>query len=345
MTLNYIGSKKKLLPLLDYVITSNVKEEEGSFGDLFAGTGIVGDYFSKKGFNVTGNDMENYSYVVNYATLKSCYSEKLKNLISMCNELEEISGLMYENYSPKGDRLFFTESNAKKADAIRLKINELLEKKEIDIDEYYFLLASLIQSLDRVANTTSVYGAFLKKFKKSACKPLVITPIHENERPRNKNNVTKKSVLDIADKFDIVYLDPPYVARQYGANYCPLNFLVEYDKKINIRGKTGLFDYYKSPFASKSKAKKAFEQMFETLTKNCSNIFLSYNNDGILTLEEMVNIMKEYGSVTTYKYSYKKYQAVKERGGDTEEYVHYLKCGDDENLTREVIVTKEMLER
>lgn len=338
MTLNYIGSKKTLLPFLDYVICSNV-EEKGTFGDLFAGTGIVGDYFSKKGFIVTGNDKENYSYVVNHASLKSSYNRKLKKLIQSLNELKGVSGLIHKCYSPSGDRMFFTEDNAKKADVIRVKIEELKEEKEINDDEYYFLLASLLQSLDKVANTTSVYGAFLKKFKKNASEPLVITPIHKLKNS-GKNKVTRKDVLEITDKFDAIYLDPPYVARQYGANYCPLNFLVEYDEKIELRGKTGLYDYYKSPFASKSKAKEAFEKMFEVLTKNCSNIFLSYNNQGILTLDEMVNIMKEYGSVTTYKYSYKKYQAVKSRGGNTEEYIHYLKCGD-ENDTKEIQVIKD----
>ena len=336
MTLNYIGSKKTLLPFLDYVICSNV-DEKGTFGDLFAGTGIVGDYFSKKGFIVTGNDKENYSYVVNHASLKSSYSKKLKKNINSLNELKGISGLIHKHYSPEGDRMFFTEDNAKKADAIRVKIEEL-RKKEINDDEYYFLLASLLQSLDKVANTTSVYGAFLKQFKKSASKPLVITPIHKLKNS-GKNKVTRKDVLEIADKFDAIYLDPPYVARQYGANYCPLNFLVDYDEKIELRGKTGLYDYYKSPFASKSKAKKAFIQMFEVLTKNCSKIFLSYNNQGILTLNEMVNIMKEYGDVITYTYAYKKYQAVKSRGGDTDEYIHYLNC-DGKGITKQVRVIK-----
>ena len=72
--------------------------------------------------------------------------------------------------------------------------------------------------------------------------------------------------------------------------------------------------------------------MFKVLTNNCSNIFLSYNNQGILKLDEMVNIMKEYGDVTTYIYSYKKYQAVKSKGGNTEEYIHYLKCNGGNNI-------------
>lgn len=39
---------------------------------------------------------------------------------------------------------------------------------------YYFLLASLLESADKVANTASVYGAYLKKIKKSAAKPIKI---------------------------------------------------------------------------------------------------------------------------------------------------------------------------
>ena len=330
MTLNYIGSKKKLLPVLDYVICSNIKEK-ATFGDLFAGTGIVGEYFSKKGFIVTGNDMENYSYVVNHATLISSYNENIKGIIETFKHLEGVSGLIHKNYSPLGKRLFFTEENSKIADAVRIKIEELKKENKIDKDEYYFLIASLIQSLDKVANTTSVYGAFLKKFKESALKKLIILPIHIITNS-GKHNVIQKDILEITDKFDVIYLDPPYVARQYGANYCPLNFLVEYNDKIELKGKTGLYNYYKSPFASKSNAHKAFEKMFETLTKNCSHIFLSYNNNGILTLDDLINIMKQYGDIITYKYSYKKFQAVKAKGGNTEEYIHYLQCNGGNSI-------------
>lgn len=342
MTLNYIGSKKTLLPFLDHVIMKNIDYHKNStFGDLFAGTGIVGDYFSKKGFVVTGNDTEQYSYVINRATLKSTFNDKLKNLLVELNNLDGVDGLMYKNYSPYANRLFFTVENARKADAIRIKISELKKDRLINSNEYYFLLASLIQSLDKVANTTSVYGAFLKKFKKSALKPLVVAPIHTTTVQKNKNKVLRKNILDIKSKFNVVYLDPPYVARQYGANYCPLNYLIEYDENITLRGKTGLYDYYKSPFASKANAQSAFEELFQVITTKSNNIFLSYNNDGILSLEEMVNIMKEYGEVTTYKFSYKKFQATKSNGGNTEEYLHYLKCSDQRGKTRQVQIIKD----
>nr|WP_306344738.1 hypothetical protein [Pasteurella atlantica] len=45
-------------------------------------------------------------------------------------------------------------------DTIRSKINEWKNLGKINNNQYYFLLASLLESADKVANTASVYGAF-----------------------------------------------------------------------------------------------------------------------------------------------------------------------------------------
>ncbi len=57
-----------------------------------------------------------------------------------------------------------------------MKIEEWRKEQKITEGEYFFLLATLIENIDKVANTASVYGAFLKKVKKSAAKPLVMVP-------------------------------------------------------------------------------------------------------------------------------------------------------------------------
>lgn len=49
-----------------------------------------------------------------------------------------------------------------KCDAIRQKIENWKKEKLISDDEYYFLITSLVESIDKYANTASVYGAFLK---------------------------------------------------------------------------------------------------------------------------------------------------------------------------------------
>ena len=74
------------------------------------------------------------------------------------------------------ERQYFSDKNGKLCDAVRDKIDDWKSNKKITEDEYYFLLCSLLESVDRVANTASVYGAFLKTLKKSAQKPLQIKP-------------------------------------------------------------------------------------------------------------------------------------------------------------------------
>jgi adenine-specific DNA-methyltransferase len=78
MTLNYIGSKKKLIDFINIPISkivSNTKKDI-VFLDGFAGTGIVGSYFHNKyNFNIIANDLEYYSYIINHSLLCVKYSK------------------------------------------------------------------------------------------------------------------------------------------------------------------------------------------------------------------------------------------------------------------------------
>ena len=65
MSLNYIGSKLSLLDFIHFVFDKEVKKKIKTVGDLFAGTGIVGLSFKKKGFKVIANDIQYYSYIIN----------------------------------------------------------------------------------------------------------------------------------------------------------------------------------------------------------------------------------------------------------------------------------------
>lgn len=323
MVLNYIGSKMKLVKIISAIITSHVKS--GVFGDLFAGTGAVSRHFAKIGYSVCANDVEQYSYYVSSAVLNCPYSDKLSALIDTLNKIEPIEGLFYKHYSVSAGRLFFTDDNAKKIDTLRENIEILKNKAEITELEYVFLIGSLLESADAVANTASVYGAFLKKIKKSALTPLVLKPIHTNKSIQSdKHNVMNKDIFEILENqyYDVVYLDPPYVARQYGANYCPLNYLCQYNRNIEVRNKTGLIDYYKSPFASKRDALKSFKKLFaEIKTKH---LFLSYNNNGIVSLEKMIDLLGQYGDVITYVIDYRGYKSNQTTNNKTTEYLHYL---------------------
>ena len=63
--MNYIGSKLSLLEFLENSINKVVDKDCHVFCDLFAGTGIVGNYFKKKGYKIIANDIQYYSFVLN----------------------------------------------------------------------------------------------------------------------------------------------------------------------------------------------------------------------------------------------------------------------------------------
>jgi len=148
---------------------------------------------------------------------------------------------------------------------------------------YYFLLASLLESADKVANTASVYGAFLKHFKKSAQKDLVLTSA-KFEKNCNTHQVFNEDSNQLIKKIrgDILYLDPPYNQRQYGANYHLLNTIALYDD-FETKGKTSMRDYQRSNYCKKSEVKNNFEDLVKSA--DFKYIFLSYNNEGLMSFD------------------------------------------------------------
>lgn len=310
MVLNYIGSKKSLLPFIHKVYDEIYGEYKGVvFGDIFSGSGVISHSFALRGCRVISNDIEGYSYIITKALTSCRYSDFLQRCIDEMNySTEEIEGLFYNTFSEGSGKMFFTPENAKKFDYIRSKLEE--DKKTLSELDYTFLLASLITSMDKVANTTSVYGAFLKKYKKSAQQKLVIHPIHRVEDLSIDSIVFSMDALKLAKeiKFDVVYLDPPYNQRQYSANYSPLNFAVEYHPELKVRGKTSILEgNYISPFCQKKNAKIAMGNLIHDI--QATHILLSYNNEGVIPLEEMKELLLQKGTLTLYIKSYRRYKS------------------------------------
>ncbi len=329
--MNYIGSKYKLSDFISSSVKSIVGEDlsDKIFCDLFAGTGVVGRNFKKEVKKVISNDMEFYSYVLNKNYIEN--HEFLDNeiYIKELNETNGEEGFIFNEYSENGraNRLYFSEHNGKKIDAIRTKIEFWKTEKKISSALYYFLLASLLESADKVANTASVYGAFLKKIKKTAQKELILEPAifeinsHSHEVYNEDSNLLIKKI-----EGDILYLDPPYNAREYGANYHLLNTIAKYDN-FTPKGKTGLRDYSKSAFCKKKEVEKSFDDLIKNA--NFKYIFLSYNNEGIMSSETIKKILSNYGKYDLLTTEYQRFRADKKenrnhKASSTTEYLHIL---------------------
>lgn len=331
--MNYIGSKYSLLAFIENTIKSITGNDISglTFCDMFAGTGIVGRHFKTQVNKIISNDWEYYSYVLNRNYIGN-YQEldKKEKYIETLNNLNDIdNGFIYTQYCLGGGngRQYFSDENGRKIDAARTAIEEWKNTEKISEDMYFFLLCSLIESADKYANTASVYGAFLKRLKKSAQKPLIITPA-EYKLDNNEHEIYSEDANELIKRIkgDILYLDPPYNSRQYGANYHLLNTIAEY-KPFAPVGKTGLRAYRKSHYCSKQKVERTFENLIREA--NFKYIILSYNNEGIMSLDTIENIMSKYGHYQTFKKKHQRFQADKLTNRNylantTTEYLHIL---------------------
>lgn len=327
--MNYIGSKNKLLPFIfksinDTLKVNNKELKDCIFCDMFAGTSVVGKFFKSKVKQVISNDKEFYSFVLakNYIG-KQHHTPLLGWYIHILNMEQLIKGKIYEYYAL--DRQYFSNNNAMIIDAIRTEIENWRQKNFINEQEYYFLLASLLESADKVANTASTYGSYLKHLKKSAQKDLILEPARFEYTEQNNLVFNEDSnVLIRKIKGDILYLDPPYNSREYGANYHILNTIAKYDD-FTPKGKTGLRDYEKSNWCKK---RLVFDTL-EDLIKNADFkfIFLSYNDEGLLSLEQIKQIFEKYGKYDCKSQVYQRFKTDTKRQykrDNTIEYLHIL---------------------
>ena len=342
--MNYIGSKHSLLPFIKQVWGEVRDGNEQTACDIFAGTGAVGRMFKRMGLRVLANDFQHYAFALNkayleinrpprFARLRKAYKAVLpeatsfaEQVLSLLNELEGAPGFISKSYSPAGERNYYSSENAEKADAIRQAIADWREQGLLSEREFFYLLASLLEAIDEVANTASVYGAFLKKFKATALKPLRLKPLELSNHVRGCRAFKRDANALIREiECDVLYLDPPYNHRQYGANYHVLETIAA-DDRPQLSGVTGMRDYPRSRYCQAKEAAAAMEDLI--VHARAKHILLSYNDEGVLSLEEINRILSLRGEPRTFQQKYSRFKADNSRQykrDATIEFVHYVR--------------------
>ena len=331
--MRFIGNKEKLVEWIYSVIKSNNIKGE-IFFDFFSGTANVGKFFKEKDYKIVSSDLLYFSYILQRAYLVNNETPKFEKLLSKINinsfllfasNLELVveflnntplkKGFIYNNYAPSGTkelekpRMFFIDDNAKKIDAIRSQIEEWKENNLINENEYYVLLACLIESVPFFANILGVFAAFKKDWDKRALKPFILKSIKIFKSKKNHSAFNKSSIELINEfKYDIIYLDPPYNQRQYAPNYHLLETISKYDNP-EIKGTSGMrnYDKQKSTFCNKIKALNDLELILKS--NNYKSVLLSYNNEGIMPQNDIVNIMSKYGTLKIEEYDYLRFKS------------------------------------
>ena len=302
----YIGNKYKLTNWIFSIINKECKGN--SFADIFAGTGVVGAVASKHFSKILLNDFLYSNYVVYKAFFKkgSWSKKKLFALLDNYNHIQ--ANQLKENYFSKhfGGK-YFSNPSAKIIGFIRQDIED--NKAHLTEKEYSILLASLLYSADKIANTVGHYDAYFKKtllrdhFYMRLIYPSLIKSLSIFKE--DSNSLVKKI------QADIVYIDPPYNSRQYSRFYHILETLVKWDKPnlygVALKPKPeNMSDY------CRESTKNRFSELIKDI--KAKYIVVSYNNtynskssssQNKITLKEIKNILAKKGETKIFKTHYR----------------------------------------
>lgn len=325
--MRFIGCKTLLLDDIRKIIEKNAPEAK-TFCDIFSGTSTVARYF-KKWYEITSNDILYFSYVLQKATitndtipefLELKKNKEIEDPIEYFNnmktsDMETLSKnkrFFQNTYAPNGGRMYVNDENALRIDYARNTVEEWYNNKIINENEYYYLVACIVEGIPFVSNISGTYGAFHKKWEQRSYKKyelfkLDVTTNNKNNRCFNCDGVELLKIIS----GDILYIDPPYNRRQYLPNYHVLETAALYDFP-EVKGVTAqrVYDNKKSDFCLKNKVLVAFSELMKNA--KYKHIILSYSTDGLMSVDDIETIMKQYGNPNTFKIyeiSYRRYKS------------------------------------
>lgn len=326
----YTGSKFKLANW----IVDNIQlccANGRSFCDIFGGTGIVTQRMLNRMDTIIINDFL-YSNEIIYKAffLQEKYDKKA--IEAYCKQFQVLKASnLTDNYISVnyGDK-FFSYNDA----LIIGDIREQIEMAGLNIKEKSILLASLLYSVDKIANTVGHYDAYIKGH------PLTDKFCFELIKPYNTNATVKiyrSDANELAKKIscDIVYIDPPYNSRQYSRFYHVLENIAKWEKPE-------LFGVAIKPIAEnmsdycRCNATTAFADLIGNL--DCNYIAVSYNNTynsksssskNKMELDNVVNILKKKGAVCCFEKAHPYFNAGKTHLENHKELLYLVEVGNE----------------
>lgn len=325
----YIGNKYKLLNW----IYSLVQEYTvgNSFFDVFAGTGVVTQEFLQEYDTFIMNDFLYSNYIIYNAFFgdEDYSSEKLlllKNKYNLIQKRDLDDSYFEDNYGGR----FFSCFDAMVIGEIREHIEQ---NTDINNRERAILIASLLYSSDKVANTVGHYDAYRKipdipnKFKFELINPLDTT--------KKKFSIYRKDANELARQVtaDIAFIDPPYNSRQYSRFYHVLEGITKWEKPqlVGVAMKPPLeniSDY------SKTAAVEAFDDLITNLDVNY--IVVTYNNTyksksssskNKITHEQIIDSLSKVGKTRQFEKPFQFFNTGKTELKDHKEFVFITEVG------------------
>lgn len=322
--IKYAGSKLKLLPAILDIINS---VESKNILDGFSGTTRVSQALAQSGYQVTANDISDWSECFSVCYLMgSTNPNEYKDLIEHLNNVPGTPGWFTSNYggdtnggsaiSPHdGLKKVWQNHNTEKLDGIRAEIDNL----NLNPIEKSVALTSLILALDKVDSTLGHQVSYLKEWSSRSYNKVNLKPPRIIRVEGLEHNVVKSDLIESAYKigsFDLAYLDPPYGSNNEKMPASRVRYQSYYHlwKTIILNDEPELFgkanrrqdssdsvqinkfeDFRINKKTGKYLALEAIECVVSRI--QAKYILLSYSNNGRATSENLRDMLSSYGAI------------------------------------------------
>ena len=362
----YIGNKRKLLHLIAEAVACTGCRG-GTFVDLFTGSTVVARWAKKAGFRVIANDWEPYSCEIARGTVALNAPPALESLggarrvFEHLNALPPCRGYIARHLCPADDehpdtereRMFFTQANGRRIDAIREQIETWQAAGALSDDERAYLLAPLIYAVSYVSNTSGVFKGFHNGWGGRTgtalyriLSELTLAPpvLFDNGRA---NLALQEDAGELAPRLDeiaggradIVYLDPPYNQHPYGSNYHVLNTVALWDKPAvdpcilvdgRTRDKSAIRKDWRTERHSRYNSTKTAADAFDELVASVRSRWLlaSYSTDGNIPAARLLTTLARRGDLHVFAARYKRYRVSTPRMSPKSHNVEFVAAVD-----------------
>jgi len=345
--IKYMGSKASILRFIGEGL-SEIHEPNKPIVDLFAGAGAISGGFGHLA-PVISNDIQSYS-----ATIASIYLHPANkigkfDIISLArplveaklavlpkdlfyldeltlekfNELEKRNRSLLEMDFSFNYHLFtkyysgtwWSAEQCVWIDSIREILDDLYEKKKIDVSNFRFGLTCLMHAMAYTSQGTGHYAQYrdantassmkdINKYRRQSVATYFSRKFEGLLRWNLANAIDKGHQLVSLDYREclenlqpsVVYADPPYAFVHYSRFYHAIETLVKYDyPDLQIKGGVVVkgryrVDRHQSPFCIRTQVRSAFIDLFSGVKESASDLLLSYSNTGMIDIDELINL-------------------------------------------------------
>ena len=337
MSYRYIGNKSRLLrPLIERI--RGIVSDGAVVADIMCGTASVSEALRVAGYRVIASDMMSFAYHHAIVRLQLDRPPEFSGVshdgyfgvLPYLESLPSMKGHFFKEYSPDGQprngekpRMYFSPENASTIDAITRKINEWCELGKITTLETSLLRNDLVLAANRVANIAGTYGHYRSTWNSASLASLSLRPSIFPWGISTNHEVHQGQAEDLAPTIsaDLCYIDPPYMKRQYAANYHIIETIArgDYPEAVGVSGLRPWRDQY-SDFCSKRRVRDSFRRIIGGM--QCGTFLISYSEDGLLTKDELMQLFLEFGRVEFGSFAHQRFKSnTGGAGGTVKEYL------------------------